>query len=46
MCYCRTSILWNEWNDNPKQADIDAAIIEIMENHSETLNILFSDEDV
>lgn len=46
MCYYRTSILWNGWNDNPKPEDIDTAIGEIMENHSGTLNILFSDEDV
>ena len=46
MCYYRASILWNGWNDNPKPADIENAISEIMENHSGTLNILFSDEDV
>lgn len=46
MCYYRASILWNGWNDNPKPADIDTAVSEIMENHSGTLNILFSDEDV
>lgn len=46
MCYYRTSILWNGWNDNPKPADIENAISEIIENHSGTLNILFSDEDV
>ncbi len=46
MCYYRASILWSEWNDNPKPADIENAISEIMENHSGTLNILFSDEDV
>ena len=46
MCYYRTSILWNGWNDNPKPVDIDTAISEIMKNHSGTLNILFSDEDV
>ena len=43
MCYYRSSILWN---DNPKPADIDTVISEIMENHSGTLNILFPDEDV
>ena len=46
MCYYRTSILWNGWNNNPKPADIEAAVSEIMENHSGTLNILFPDEDV
>ncbi|MCI9169273.1 MAG: hypothetical protein HFH01_14160 [Dorea sp.] len=46
MCYCRASIFWNGWNDNPKPADIENAVSEIMENHSGTLNILFSDEDV
>ena len=45
MCYYRTSILWNGWNDNPKPEDIDAAVSEIMENHSGTLNILFSEEN-
>ena len=45
MCYYRTSILWNGWNNNPKPADIEAAVSEIMENHSGTLNILFPDED-
>ena len=29
MCYYRTSILWNGWNDNPKPEDIDAAVSEI-----------------
>ncbi len=46
MCYYRTSIFWYGWNDNPKPADIENAVSEIMENHSGTLNILFSDEDV
>lgn len=46
MCYYRTSILWNGWNDNPKPMDIDTAIGEIMENHFGTLNILLSDKDV
>ncbi len=46
MCYYRTSILWNGWNDNPKPEDIDAAVSEIMENHSGTLNILFPEENV
>lgn len=46
MCYYRASILWNGWNDNPKPTDIENAISEVMENHSGTLNILFSDEDV
>ena len=45
MCYYRTSILWNGWNDHPKPADIENAVSEIIENHSGTLNILFSDED-
>lgn len=46
MCYYRASVLWNGWNDNPKPEDIDDAIMEIMENHSGTLNILFSEENV
>ena len=46
MCYYRTSILWNGWNHHPKPTDIEAAISEIMENHSGTLNVLFPDEDV
>ena len=46
MCYYRTSILWNGWKHHPKPADIEAAVSEIMENHSGTLNILFPDEDV
>lgn len=46
MCYYRTSILGNGWNDNPKPVDIENAVNEIMENHSGTLNILFSAEDV
>lgn len=46
MCYYRTSILWKCWNDNPKPEDIDAAVREIMENHSGTLNILFPEENV
>lgn len=46
MCYYRTSILWNGWNQHPKPEDIEAAVSGIMENHSGTLNILFPDEDV
>ena len=45
MCYYRTSILWNGWNNNPKPADIEDAVSEIMENHSGTLNILFPNEE-
>ena len=45
MCYYRTSILWNGWNNNPKPSDIEDAVSEIMENHSGTLNILFPDEE-
>lgn len=46
MCYYHASILWNGWNHNPKPEDINNAVSEIMENHSGTLNILFSEEDV
>lgn len=45
MCYYRTSVLWNGWNDNPKPEDIDTAVRELMENHSGTLNILFPEEN-
>ena len=45
MCYYRTSILWNGWNNHPKPADIEIAVSEIIENHSGTLYILFPDED-
>lgn len=46
MCYYRTSVSWDGWNDDPKPEDIDSAVKEIMENHSGTLNILFPEENV
>lgn len=46
MCCYHTLILWNGWKHHPKPVDIEAAVSEIMENHSGTLSVLFPDEYV
>lgn len=46
MCYYRASVLYEKWNNSPKPKDIDAAVMEIVERNSGTLNILFTEEDV
>lgn len=43
MCYFQTSVLWNGWIERPDPKIIDEAISVIMENHSGTLNCLFTD---
>lgn len=45
MCYYPASVLWNGWIDRPSPEIIDNAVNEIMDNHSGTLNVLFSDEN-
>ena len=45
MCYCHTAVLWNGWIDRPAPKLIDSAIVTIMENHSGTLNCVFSEEN-
>ena len=46
MCYFHIKILWNGWVDRPEPARIEAAISEIMENHSGTLHCLFPNENM
>lgn len=43
MCYFNTSVLWNGWIERPDPRIIDEAISVIMENHSGTLNCIFTD---
>lgn len=45
MCYYRISILWNGWIDRPEPELIENVVVEIMTNHSGTLNCLFPDEN-
>ena len=45
MCYCNVVVLWNGWMERPKPKVIEEAISEIMENHSGSLNCLFTDEN-
>jgi len=45
MCYYNTAILWEKWIEQPAPEIIDKIVSEIMNNHSGTLNILFSGEN-
>lgn len=45
MCYYHVSILWGGLIDCPKPEIIEQAIVEIMNNHSGTLNVLFPEEN-
>ena len=44
MCFYHMLILWNGWIDKPKPELIENTVMEIMANHSGTLNCLFPDE--
>ena len=46
MCYYHITIQWNGWIDKPNPEVIENAVLEIMENHSGTLNCLFPNEDM
>lgn len=46
MCDYHITIQWNGWIDKPNPEVIENAVLEIMENHSGTLNCLFSNEDM
>lgn len=43
MCYFNTVVLWNGVLERPNPKAIDEAITAIMENHSGTLNCIFTD---
>lgn len=45
MCYYHVAILWSGWVDRPSPKMIEEAVLEIMENHSGTLNVLLVEED-
>lgn len=45
MCYYHVAILWRGWVDRPSPKMIEEAVLEIMENHSGTLNVLLVEED-
>ena len=45
MCYYSISILWDCWIEEPTPEMVVNIICEILENHSGTVYILFSNED-